>query len=70
MITAKRRDSALIHITEGGIRDINVIYSETCALLGYYAASSGNCLLTFRDNITFQIFLFFFGFLKPKDGNR
>jgi len=24
---------------------------EICALLGYYAASSGNCLPTFRDNL-------------------
>ena len=26
---------------------------ENCALLGYYAASSGNFLLTFRDNSSF-----------------
>jgi hypothetical protein len=26
---------------------------ENCALLGYYAASSGNSLLTFRDNLSF-----------------
>jgi len=25
---------------------------ENCALLCYYAASSGNCLPTFRDNIS------------------
>jgi hypothetical protein len=25
---------------------------ETCALLGYYAASCGNCLLTFRENVS------------------
>jgi len=25
---------------------------ENCALLGYYAASSGNCLPTFRDNLS------------------
>jgi hypothetical protein len=25
---------------------------EICALLGYYAASCGNCLLTFRDNVS------------------
>jgi hypothetical protein len=24
---------------------------EICALLGYYAASCGNCLPTFRDNV-------------------
>jgi hypothetical protein len=26
---------------------------ENCALLGHYAASSGNLLPTFRDNLTF-----------------
>jgi hypothetical protein len=25
---------------------------EICALLGYYAASCGNCLTTFRDNVS------------------
>ena len=25
---------------------------EICALLGYYAASCGNCLLTFRDKVS------------------
>jgi hypothetical protein len=25
---------------------------ETCALLGYYTASCGNCLPTFRDNVS------------------
>jgi hypothetical protein len=25
---------------------------EVCRLLGYYAASSGNCLPTFRDNVS------------------
>jgi hypothetical protein len=25
---------------------------DICALLGYYAASCGNCLLTFRDNVS------------------
>ena len=25
---------------------------ENCALLGYYAASSGNALPTFRDNLS------------------
>jgi hypothetical protein len=25
---------------------------EICALLGYYAASCGNCLPTFRDNVS------------------
>jgi hypothetical protein len=25
---------------------------ENCVLLGYYAASCGNCLPTFRDNVS------------------
>jgi hypothetical protein len=28
---------------------------EICALLGYYAALCGNCLLTFQDNISEQL---------------
>ena len=37
-------------------QDLNVLKSsnilENCALLGYYAASSGNFLPTFRDNLS------------------
>jgi hypothetical protein len=28
------------------------VWYEICALLGYYAASCGNCLPTFRDNVS------------------
>jgi hypothetical protein len=36
---------------------VNKIRSEDiCAFLGYYAASSGNPLPTFRDNVSAQIF--------------
>jgi hypothetical protein len=28
------------------------LYLEICPLLGYYAASCGNCLPTFRDNVS------------------
>jgi len=28
------------------------MYHDPCALLGYYAASSGNSLQTFRDNLS------------------
>ena len=35
---------------------------ENCALLGYYAASSGNSLPTFRDNLSV------FGFLVLEEG--
>jgi hypothetical protein len=31
---------------------INIINFENCALLGYYGASSGNPLPTFRDNLS------------------
>jgi len=40
-------------------REVN----ENCALQGYYAASSGNLLSTFRDNLSVP-----FGFLNPEDG--
>ena len=36
------------------LRLITVVY-EKCALLGYYAASSGNFLQTFRDNLSVLI---------------
>jgi hypothetical protein len=29
----------------------NSLFEEFCTLLGYYAASTGNPLLTFQDNI-------------------
>jgi len=35
---------------------------ENCALLGYYAASSGNFLPTFRNNLSFPSS----GFKNPK----
>jgi len=37
---------------------------ENCTLLGHYAASSGNFLPTFRDNLSVANF----GFLIPEDG--
>jgi hypothetical protein len=33
-------------LTKGSMDD------EVCGLLGYYAASRGNCLPTFRDNVS------------------
>jgi hypothetical protein len=35
-------------LTSGFRRDVD----EICALLGYYAASCGNCLPIFRDNVS------------------
>ena len=33
---------------------ITKVWKDNCALLGYYAASSGNFLPTFRDNLSVQ----------------
>jgi hypothetical protein len=35
-------------LISGFRRDVD----DICALLGYYAASCGNCLPTFRDNVS------------------
>jgi hypothetical protein len=35
-----------------GKKDTEQKMREICALLGYYAASCGNCLPTFRDNVS------------------
>jgi hypothetical protein len=43
-------------------------YFENWALLGYYAASSGNLLPTFQDNLLVRSFFFFFLFLNTDDG--
>jgi hypothetical protein len=47
--------------------DLNVLKSsnilENCAILGYYAASSGNFLPTFRDNVSVPSS----GFKNPKE---
>ena len=32
--------------------DLSGASDEICALLGYYAASCGNCLPTFRDHVS------------------
>jgi hypothetical protein len=37
-----------VTLISGFRRDVD----EICALLGYYAASCGNCLPTFRDNVS------------------
>jgi len=42
--------------------------SENCALLGCYAASSGNSLPTFRDNLSVPYIFFLFGLLTLEDG--
>ena len=34
------------------INDLEKRREENCAVQGYYAASSGNSLLTFRDNLS------------------
>jgi hypothetical protein len=40
------------HVTFGTILHKRRLYDEICALLGYYAASNGNPLPTFRDNVS------------------
>jgi hypothetical protein len=52
--TSKAEQCSVIHIEDtsyviliSGFRSND---DETCGLLGYYAASCGNCLLTFRDS--------------------
>jgi hypothetical protein len=37
-------------VIEGFRREVN----ENCALMGYYTASSGNLLPTFRDNLSIR----------------
>jgi hypothetical protein len=45
-------------VSQGGFFQVRVIsglrraVDENCAPLGYYAASSGNSLLTFRENLS------------------
>jgi len=43
---------------------------KNCTILGYYAASSGNLLPTFRDNLSIQSsgFKNWIEFLNPEDG--
>jgi hypothetical protein len=36
------------HVTDHGVQ----WWAEICVLLGNYAASCGNCLPTFRDNVS------------------
>jgi hypothetical protein len=54
-----RRQSA----SSGFRRDVD----EICALPPYYAASSGNCLQTFRDNISVPSSRVFLGVLTVED---
>jgi hypothetical protein len=44
-----------------------VTYIENCAFPGYYAASSGDLLQTFRDKLLAHL-QGSFGFLNPEDG--
>jgi hypothetical protein len=46
--TPPPRIKATITLISGFRRDVD----EICGLLGYYAASCGNCLPTFRDNVS------------------
>ena len=44
-------DIRVSSVISGFCRDIN----EICGLLGYYAASNGNPLTTFRDNVSIPL---------------
>jgi hypothetical protein len=44
--------TAYFFIIEFGMDKMERIFPEMCAVLGYYAASCGNCLPTFRDNVS------------------
>ena len=60
-----------IHISKFSFLQWRSCVFENCALLGYYAASSGNFLPTFRDNISIapsRIKNPSFGFLPLKKG--
>jgi len=48
-------------------KNYNKINDEKCPLLDYYAASSGNFLPTFRDNLSGPILRVFL-FLDPEGG--
>jgi hypothetical protein len=41
------------------------VNAEICALLGYYAASSGNPLPTIQDNVSVPMVSFLLGLLDP-----
>ena len=49
---------------------LNHSIPENCALLGYYIASSGNFLPTFRDtpSVPTSEIKNYFGFLNPEEG--
>jgi hypothetical protein len=47
-VFSERYVTSITILISGYRRDI----VEICALLGYYAASCGNCLSTFRDNVS------------------
>jgi hypothetical protein len=62
------REHVLLILISGFHCDV----AETCALLGYYVASCGNCLPAFRDNISVPSSRVKSpirkGFLTPEDG--
>jgi len=51
-----------LHYSEN-VKFQNCVVTENCALLGYYAATSGNFLPTFRDNLMVPSS----GFKNPKE---
>jgi hypothetical protein len=55
----KQNVTSMLFLISGFLREVY----ENCALLGYYAASSGNLLPTFRDKLSIP----FSGVKKPKE---
>jgi len=45
------RDFLSGELAQSVILDSRLEVDENCALLGHYAATSGNCSLTFRNNL-------------------
>jgi hypothetical protein len=61
MLFGPRREAVFSRCERGGQLSIQYHLDEICALLGYYAASSGSSVRTFRSNLSFPIF-------KGRDG--
>jgi len=56
------------------ISETHCAVAENCSFLDYYAASSGNFFMTFRDNLSVSSSGFKnpkndYGFLNPEEGN-
>jgi hypothetical protein len=65
LVQRMRKAVGFLSVISGFLRDVN----EICALVECYAASSGNCLPTFRENVSGQsLKVFFLDFLTLEYG--